>query len=78
MRGLRREVGAEAGDFGDGKSLVDGGGGFALRAGREGEGEEAALEFGFGLRGETGDGSTDVGQHDGLAEKGNGLGGGAA
>lgn len=69
----RWKVGAEAGDFGDGEGFVDRGGDFALVAAREGEGEQAALEFGFGLGGESGEGCADVGQHDGLAEEGHGL-----
>lgn len=64
----------EAADLGDGKSAVDRGGDLGLRAPREGEGEEAALEFCFGLGGQTGHGCADIGQNDRLAEEGNRLG----
>ena len=75
---LRRGDDAEAGDFGDGEGAVDGGGDFGLRAAGEGEGEQAALEFGFGLRGESGHRSAHIGEDDGLAEERHGCGGGAA
>ena len=75
---LRRGDDAEAGDFGDGEGAVDGGGDLGLRAAGEGESEEAALEFGFGLRGESGHCSAHIGEDDGLAEERHGCGGGAA
>ena len=73
-----REVGAEAVDFGDFDGAIDGGGDFGLGARGEVEGEEAALEFGFGLGGQSGDSGADTGQHDGLPEKWDGRGGWAA
>lgn len=36
------------------------------------------MEFGLGLGGESGDSGADVGEHDGLAEKRDGLGCGVA
>lgn len=75
---LGRGDDAEAGDFGDGEGAVDRGGHFGLRAAGEGEGEETALEFGFGLRGESGHRSAHIGEDDGLAEERHGCGGGAA
>jgi len=67
------KFGAESGDFGDGEGFVDGGGDVGLGTRRESEGEEAALEFGSGLGGESGDGGADIGQDVGLAEEGDRL-----
>ena len=68
---LRREVGAEAGDFGDLEGAVDGGGDLAVGAAGEVDGEESAAEFGGG--GGVGEGGADAGQDDGLAEKRHGF-----
>ena len=64
--------------FGHGEGAVDRGGHLRLGAAGEGEGEEAALEFGFGLRGQTRHGGADIGQDDCLAEERDRLGLGGA
>ena len=64
----------KAADLGDGQSAVDRGRDLGLRATREGEGEEAALEFCFGLCGQACHGCADIGQNDRLAEERDRLG----
>ena len=71
---LRRGDDLDAAHLGHGEGAVHCGGHLGLCAAGESEGEEAALEFGFGLRGQAGYGGADVGQNNCLAEERDRLG----
>ena len=71
---LRRGHDLNAADLGYGEGAVHCRGHLGLGAAGESEGEEAALEFGFGLRGQAGHGGADIGQNNRLAEERDRLG----
>ena len=71
---LRRGHDLNAADLGHGEGAVHCGGHLGLGAAGKSEGEEAALEFGFGLRGQASHGGADIGQNNRLAEERDGLG----
>ena len=71
---LRRGHDLNAADLGHGEGAVHCRGHLGLGAAGESEGEEAALEFGFGLRGQAGHGGADIGQNNRLAEERDRLG----